>query len=86
MLSYEDCKGMCGLTDEEIESIEDAEHLPAIEACARGYSMTESPRGCRLMMKYLMDSIERSERHNDQQHANELQKDFEKFVATHHYI
>jgi len=40
MLSYEDCKGMCGLTDEEIESIEDAEHLPAIGACARGNRMS----------------------------------------------
>ena len=86
MLSLEDCKDMSGLTQEEIQSIEDAEHLSPIVACARGHNLIESPKGCRLVMKYLSDSIEHAEEKNDLKHADELHRDIESFAATHHYI
>jgi hypothetical protein len=86
MITLEDCVDMSGLTDEEILSVEEAEHLPPMEACARGHQLAESPKGCRLMMKYLLDSIERAEGSNDLKHAEELHRDYEQFAARHHYI
>lgn len=45
VITLVDCVGISGLTDEEVLSLEEAEHLPSIEACARGHQLAESPKG-----------------------------------------
>jgi hypothetical protein len=46
VITLVDCVGIRGLTDEEILSLEEVEHLPSTKACARGDQLAESPKGC----------------------------------------
>lgn len=86
MLSFVDCRDICDLTEEEIHAIEEAEHLPPVEACARGNSLSHSPEGCRQVIKYMYESIERAEKNEDGEQSELLHKDLQRFVSEHHYI
>lgn len=86
MLTYKDCADFSDLTEEEIHSVEDGEHLPAIAACARGQGLSASPRGCRLLLKYMLARLEHVEGRNDVAHIAGLQQDLARFARKHHYI
>lgn len=86
MLSFVDCRDFSDLTEEEIHAIEEAEHLPPVEACARGHNLANTPEGCRKVIKYMYESIERAEHNQDGEQSEILHKDLEKFVSEHHYI
>lgn len=86
MLTYKDCADFSDLTDEEIHSVEDSEHLPAIAACARAQGLATTPQGCRLLLKYLLDRLEHMEARNDVQHVTDLHRNLEQFAHKHHYV
>lgn len=86
MLSFIDCRDFSELTEEEIRAIEEAEHLPPVEACARGHDLANTPKGCRLVIQYMYESIERAEKNQDGEQSEVLHKDLDMFVSEHHYI
>jgi len=45
MLSFEDCQGLCGLSEEEIRAIAQHEHLPEVVAAELGAYLLREPGG-----------------------------------------
>ncbi len=83
MLTYEDCLGVCDLTEEEIEAIAEHEHIPEIAAMEMGEYLVNSKDGIPKIKKIILDDIKAAEDTGDNEHAEELRKILKHFVTTH---
>ncbi len=69
MLTFEDCLGLCELSEEEIRAIAEHEHLPQIVALELGSDLMRGPDGELLASHMLIDDIRAAERRGDRVHA-----------------
>ena len=83
MLTYEDCLGICDLTEEEIEAIAEHEHIPEIAAMELGEYLVNSEDGVPKIKKIILDDIKNAENSGDKEHATKLRKILKHFIATH---
>ena len=83
MLTYEDCLGICDLTEEEIEAIAEHEHIPEIAAMELGEYLVNSEDGIPKIKKIILDDIKNAEDSGDKQHADKLRRILKHFIATH---
>ncbi len=83
MLTYEDCLGICDLTEEEIEAIAEHEHIPEIAAMELGEYLVNSEDGIPKIKKIILDDIKNAENSGDTEHAEKLRKILKHFIATH---
>ena len=58
MLTYQDCIGLCDLTDEEVEAIAEHEHVPDIVAAELGSYLVHSDTGTPMIKRIIIDDIQ----------------------------
>ena len=83
MLTYEDCLGLCNLTEEEIEAIAIHEHIPQIAALELGNYLLCDPGGIPRIKRIIIDDIEHAEQQQDKQRALQLKMVLKHFIETH---
>ena len=57
MLTFEDCLGLSGLTEKEIDAIAQHEHLPEIVALELGNYLLHQPDGAPKIRRMILDDI-----------------------------
>jgi hypothetical protein len=80
VLTFEDCLGLCELTEEEIRAIAEHEHLPQIVALELGQYMMRGTDGELLVSHMFIDDIRAAERRGDLAHAAQLKKALRHFI------
>jgi hypothetical protein len=83
VLTFEDCLGLCGLTEDEISAIAEHEHLPQIIALELGSQLVRRPDGRLLLSHFLIDDILAAERHGDLAHAAALKGTLRGLIEKH---
>jgi hypothetical protein len=83
MLSYEDCLGLCELTEDEIRAIAEHEHLAEIAALELGQYLMEMPDGDLVIRRMILDDIQAAEGRNDLHRTLALKATLRHFIETH---
>ncbi len=83
MLTYQDCLGLCSLTEDEIAAIAEHEHLPAIVAIEFGNYLVVTPDGQRRIKRIILDDIDAAAARGDRLHALKLKLVLKHFCDTH---
>ena len=83
MITFEDCIGLCGLTEEEVLAIAEHEHLPAIAAAALVQYLLSHKHGSEKVRDMIVDDIRRAQRGGDKQHVLTLLHVLHHFLKTH---
>ncbi len=83
MLSYEDCVGLCELTEEEIAAIAAHEHIPSICAAELGNYLLHTPDGIPKLKKMIRDDIEEARARKDWLASGKLMLVLQHFIETH---
>jgi len=80
MLTYEDCRRLCDLSEAEIRAIAQHEHIPEIVAAELGAYLVRTPDGERRIRRIIVDDIREAEADGDLQRALGLK------LALHHFL
>ncbi len=80
MLTYEDCVGLCELTEEEIRAISEHEHIPEIVAAELGAYLVRTSEGESRIRRIILDDIRDAEARED------LKRVFELKAVLHHFL
>ncbi len=83
MLTYQDCVGMCDLTEEEVDAIAEHEQIPNIVAIELGNYLVHEEPGVPKIRRIILDDIEMAEKRGDKEHALVLKYTLVHFVQTH---
>lgn len=83
MLTYQDCLGLCDLTEEEVAAIAEHEHLPSIIAAEMGNYLVTTPNGQTAIRRIILDDIAAAQAHGDRAHATKLKLVLKHFCDTH---
>ena len=83
MLSYEDCVGLCGLTEDEIAAIARHEHIPAIVAAELGNYLCHDAGGVPMVKAMILDDIGEAEAAGRLEEVVKLRAVLRHFVMTH---
>lgn len=83
MLSYVDCIGFAGLTEDEIAAIAEHEHIPEIVAAEYGCCLCDCAGGVPRIRRMLLDDICHAEAHGDRLHGAHLRAVLAQFEAGH---
>jgi hypothetical protein len=83
MISLEDCKGFCGLTEEEIRAIAEHEHLPEMVAVEMGAYLSQSDAGQATIRSMIEDDIRAAQAAADPGRALALKVVLHNFLCGH---
>jgi hypothetical protein len=83
MLTYDDCVGLCNLSEAEIEAIAMHEHIPQIAALELGNYLLCDPDGIPRIKYIIIDDIEHAEQQQDKQRVLQLKLVLKHFIDTH---
>lgn len=83
MLTYQDCVGLCELTEDEIRAIAEHEHLPELVALELGQYLVQSVDGQRQIRKMILDDIETAEIAGHSEEVLRLKATMKHFIDTH---
>ena len=83
MLTFEDCVGLSGLTEEEIAAIAEHEHLPLLQAMEYGHYLIRQEDGALRIRKILADDLRHAEETGHWKHAEELRELLRQWIAHH---
>ena len=83
MLSYEDCRALCELTEAEIEAIARHEHIPTIVAAELGRYLVDSADGRKRIGAFIRDEMDEAARHGNLQRVLELKMVLRHFLEEH---
>jgi hypothetical protein len=83
VLTFEDCLGLCELSEAEIRAIAGHEHLPEIVALEFGNCLIRGLDGELLVSHMVIDDIRAAERRGDLVHAAQLKKTLRHFIEDH---
>lgn len=83
MLTYQDCLGLCDLTEEEIEAVALHEHIPQMVAVELGNYLIHRPDGTLCIKRMIIDDIEHAENTGDTQRILQLKLVLQRFMETH---
>lgn len=83
MLTYEDCLGLCDLTDEEIRAIAAHEHIPEVVALELGQYLIKTEDGTRVIKSMILDDIAAAEKSGHPDEALKLKAVMRHFIETH---
>ena len=72
MISFEDCIGLCGLTEAEIAAIAEHEHVPEIAAAILGQYLLHQEHGPDRIRQMLVDDIRAAVGAGNVKHAADL--------------
>lgn len=83
MISLQDCIGLCGLTQEEVDAIADHEHVPEMVAAALASYLNRSPQGLEKVRDMIVDDIRIAREQSDPQRASHLLHTLHHFLRAH---
>jgi hypothetical protein len=83
VLTFEDCLGLCELSEEEIRAIAEHEHVPDIVALELGSYLLRGPDGDLLVSHMLIDDIRAAAGRGDVRRAVHLKKALRHFIHEH---
>jgi hypothetical protein len=83
MLSFEDCIGLCGLTEEEVRVIAAHERIPEIAAAEYGNYLVSSAGGEMYIKAMIRDDIARAAARGDRDRELALKLVLRTFVLQH---
>jgi hypothetical protein len=83
VLTFEDCLGLCELSEEEIRAISEHEHIPEIIALELGDYLIRGHDGELLVSHMVIDDIWAAERRGDLVHAAHLKRTLRNFIEEH---
>lgn len=83
MLTYQDCVGLCELTEDEIRAIAEHEHLPEVVALELGQYLVQSEDGQRQIRRMILDDIEAAEAAGHSEDVLRLKATMQHFIDTH---
>lgn len=83
MLTFDDCLGLCELTEEEVAAIAEHEHLPMIVAAELGNYIIHSPDGALRIKRIIVDDIRAAASLRDLAHVLALKLVLRHFVERH---
>jgi hypothetical protein len=83
MISFEDCIGLCGLTEAEIAAIAEHEHLPEIAATILGQYLLHQQHGPERIRQMLVDDIRAAIGTGNVEHAANLASALRHLLTTH---
>jgi hypothetical protein len=83
MITFEDCKGLCGLTEEEIRAIAEHEHLPDMVAVEMGSYLSQSDAGQAEIRAMIEDDIRAAQAAADPSRALALKVVLHNFICAH---
>lgn len=83
MLTFEDCLGLCDLTEDEVAAISEHEHIPEIVAIEFGNYLIHTPEGVPAIKRIILDDIEAAKARGDLKHALALRLVLRHFVKAH---
>lgn len=83
MITLEDCKGLCGLTEEEVRAIAEHEHLPEVVAVEMGAYLAQSDAGQAQIRAMIEDDIRAARAAHDPSRALALRVCLHNFVCGH---
>ena len=82
-MSFEDCLGFSGLSEEEIAAISEHEHIPDIVAAELGCELLKTPRGVHRIHHMLLDVLEQVEANGDRERIRRMRRTCTEFLAAH---
>ncbi len=80
MISLEDCIALCGLTEEEVLTIAEHEHIPEIAAAALAQYLLNKPHGPERIRDLIVEDVRAAQARGDQQRVQSL------LHVLHHYL
>lgn len=80
MLTYNDCLGMSGLTQEEVSALARIKHLPEVVALEMGWSLCRTPEGKQTIRCMILDDVEAACGRGDARTAAKLG------LVLHHFL
>lgn len=83
MLTYQDCIGLCELTEDEIRAIAEHEHLPELVALELGQYLVQSEDGQRQIRRMILEDIEKAEAAGHTEDVLRLKATMQHFIDTH---
>lgn len=81
MLTWEDCLGVAGCTEELVDAIAEHEHVPEIVALELANYMVHDPNGAPRLKRIILDDIATAQARGDIPHVNHLRHVLAHFVA-----
>lgn len=83
MLTIDDCIGLSGLDEDEIDAIAEHEHIPEMAAVEMGYWLNLTEDGQREIGRFLVDDLETARARHHEPHATALAATLRHFVECH---
>jgi hypothetical protein len=83
VLTLQDCVGLCGLSEEEVQVVAEHEHVPDIVAAELGNDLLHSAQGVSTLKSYMLDCIEHARRVGDANRAAALDAMYRRFDQMH---
>lgn len=83
MLSIEDCLGLSGLSEDELQLVAEHEHVPLIVAAEMAAGLRRTPRGTYVLRGYMLDALEKAVSSGENDRARRLDRIIAGFVAAH---
>jgi hypothetical protein len=83
MISIDDCKGLCGLTDAEIAAIAEHEHLPEMVAVEAGAYLSQTGAGQEEIRRMIEEDIAAAQAASDPTRVLALRMVLHNFVCGH---
>ena len=83
MLTWEDCLGVAGITEELVDAVAEHEHVPEMVALELTNYLVHEPGGAPRLRRIILDDIAGAEARGDTAHAVHLRRVLLHFVATH---
>jgi hypothetical protein len=83
MLSYQDCVGLCDLTEDEIRAIAEHERLPELVALELGQYLVQSTDGQRQIRRMILDDLKAAQAAGHAEDVLRLKATMKHFIDTH---
>lgn len=83
MITFEDCIGLCELSDDEVAAIAEHEHIPALAAAELGNYLLHEPDGGLRICEMIRDDIAAAVARRDVNHAAKLKLTLKYFLQVH---
>jgi hypothetical protein len=79
-ITREDCIGLCGLDEAEVEAIGEHEHMDDVAAAALAHYLLHRQGGADEIRSMIVDDLRAALKRHDRRHAKEL------FMALRHFV
>lgn len=83
MLTYQDCVGLCELSEDEIRAIAEHEHLPELVALELGQYLVQSADGQLRIRRMILEDLDAAETAGHTEDALRLKATIKHFIDTH---